>query len=115
MGEHDMYLIGWTGDNGDPDNFLNMLWSARAAENKPSQNRSFWKNEEFTKLIKEAEITSDIAKRTALYEKAQVIFKEEAPAVLIANSIIVEPMLKKVHGFKLDFAVRRFKDVYMEK
>jgi ABC-type transport system substrate-binding protein len=116
MGEHDMVLTGWTGDNGDPDNFLNILFSAHAADPKPAQNRSFWRDAEFTKLVDAAKITTDITKRTALYEKAQVIFEEEAPVHPIAHSIVVEPMLNKVHGFKLDpVGKRRFKEVWLEK
>jgi ABC-type transport system substrate-binding protein len=116
MGEHDMVLIGWTGDNGDPDNFLNVLLSAHAAEEKPAQNRSFWRNAEFTKLVDEAKVITDVAKRTELYKKAQLIFEEDAPVHPIAHSIVVEPMLKKVHGFKLDpVGKRRFKEVWIEK
>lgn len=116
MGEHDMVLLGWTGDNGDPDNFLNVLLSKHAAMNKPAQNRAFWKNEEFTKLVDEAKEITDVAKRTALYEKAQAIFAEEAPWKPVAHSIVVAPMLKKVNGFKLDpVGKRRFKEVWLKK
>lgn len=116
MGEHDMVLLGWTGDNGDPDNFLNVLLSANAAKAKPAQNRAFWKNAEFTQIIDEAKETTDVAKRTALYEKAQLIFEEEAPWKPIAHSIVVAPMLKKVNGFKLDpVGKRRFKEVWLAK
>jgi len=116
MGEHDMVLLGWTGDNGDPDNFLNVLLSKHAAMEKPAQNRAFWKNEEFTALVDQGKITTDPAERTALYEKAQLIFEEEAPWKPIAHSVVVEPMLKKVHGFKLDpVGKRRFKEVWLEK
>ncbi len=116
MGEHDMVLLGWTGDNGDPDNFLNVLLSKHAAMNKPAQNRAFWKNEEFTALVDAGKVETDPAKRTALYEKAQVIFQEEAPWKPVAHSIVVEPMLTKVHGFKLDpVGKRRFKEVWLEK
>lgn len=115
-GEHDMVLIGWTGDNGDPDNFLNILLSKHAAMTKPAQNRAFWKNDEFTALVDKAKITSDIKIRTMLYKKAQVIFEDQAPVHPIAHSIVVEPMLTKVHGFKLDpVGKRRFKDVWLEK
>jgi peptide/nickel transport system substrate-binding protein len=100
QGEHDMCLIGWTGDNGDPDNFLYVLLSA-AATVKPAQNYSFWKDEQFNALIKEAKETADQAKRTQLYEQAQVIFHEEAPWVPIAHSMVVEPMKKTVEGFVL--------------
>jgi len=115
-GEYDMALLGWAGDNGDPDNFLNVLLSAHSANVKPSENRGFWKNKEFTKLVDKAKITTDIAKRTALYKKAQLIFEEEAPTHPIANKIVIEPMLKKVYGFKLDpVGIVRFKNVYIEK
>jgi peptide/nickel transport system substrate-binding protein len=99
-GEHDMALLGWTGDNGDPDNFLWVLLSAPAAE-VPAGNIAFWKNDEFTSLIKQAKETADQAKRTQLYEQAQVIFHEEAPWVTIAHSVVVEPMKKTVEGFVL--------------
>jgi len=116
MGEHDMVLLGWTGDNGDPDNFLNVLLSANAAKAKPAQNRAFWRNAEFTKLIDDAKVITDVAERTKLYEKAQLVFEDEAPWKPIAHSIVVEPMLKKVHGFKLDpVGKRRFKEVWLAK
>lgn len=115
MGEHQMCLMGWTGDNGDPDNFLFTLLS-KAAAVKPAQNFSFWKNDEFNSLVEQAKVTTDIAKRTALYEKAQVVFHDDAPWVTIANSIVVEPMLQNVNGFKLDpVGKRRFNEVWLSK
>ena len=47
-GEHDMCLIGWTGDNGDPDNFLNVLLPSKTATETDSQNYSFYRNPEWT-------------------------------------------------------------------
>jgi len=115
MGEHDMALLGWTGDNGDPDNFLWVLLSAPAAV-KPAGNIAFWKNAEFTALIKEAKETADVAVRTDLYEKAQVVFKEEAPWVTIAHSVVVVPMKNEVQGFVLYPTGRRvFTSVWLEK
>ena len=40
--------------------------------------------------------------RTELYEQAQVIFKEEAPWVTIAHSIVFMPVRKEVVGYKID-------------
>ncbi|WP_458699820.1 ABC transporter substrate-binding protein [Sulfurospirillum sp. 1307] len=115
MGEHDMALLGWTGDNGDPDNFLFTLLS-KAAANKPAQNIALWKNDEFNTLVEKAKVITDVAKRTELYKQAQVVFKKEAPWVTIANSIVVEPMVNKVNGFKLDpVGKRRFHKVWIAK
>ncbi len=114
-GEHDMALLGWTGDNGDPDNFLFMLLSIPAAV-KPAMNISFWRNEEFNALCEEAKITADVAKRTELYEKAQVIFKEEAPWVTIAHSIVIEPMSDSLQDFVLSPTGKRvFSLVWLKK
>jgi dipeptide transport system substrate-binding protein len=99
LGEHQTVLLGWTGDNGDPDNFMFVLLGCEAA--KDSANRSRWCNKEFNDLLVQAKQTSDVAKRTELYEKAQVVFKEEAPWVTIAHSVVFKPVRKEVVDFRI--------------
>jgi dipeptide transport system substrate-binding protein len=99
-GEHQMGLLGWTGDNGDPDNFMGVLLSCGSAR-EGGQNIAKWCNEEFSKLIADAKLTADVAKRTELYTKAQEIFHEEAPWLPIAHSVVYMPMSKKVSGYKV--------------
>jgi dipeptide transport system substrate-binding protein len=99
-GEHQTILLGWTGDNGDPDNFLYVLLSCDAA--KDGANRARWCYKPFDDLLIQAKRTADKAERTRLYEEAQVIFKEQAPWVTIAHSIVFKPIRKEVVGFKID-------------
>jgi dipeptide transport system substrate-binding protein len=89
-------ILGWTGDNGDPDNFLDTLLGCDAVG---GNNRAQWCNEEFDKLVKAAKTTTDQAERTKLYEQAQVVFKREAPWVTLDHSLVVMPMSAKVSGY----------------
>ncbi len=115
FGEHQAAMLGWTGDNGDPDNFLWVLLSKPSAV-PPAGNIAFWKNDEFTALIKEAKETADVAKRTQLYMDAQVIFHEEAPWVPIAHSMVTVPVSSSVKNFKISpTGTRIFKSVWLEK
>jgi dipeptide transport system substrate-binding protein len=98
-GEHSTVLLGWTGDNGDPDNFLAVLLGCDAVG---ASNRAEWCYKPFDDLLMKAKQISDIKERTKLYEKAQVIFKEQAPWVTIAHSIVFEPMSKNVVNYKID-------------
>lgn len=99
-GEHSLIQLGWSGDNGDPDNFLNVLLGCAGVE--AGSNVARWCNQGFEKLISEAKLTTDIQKRTSLYEKAQEIFKSEAPWVTIAHSKVFRAMAKNVSGYKID-------------
>ena len=36
-GEHQMGMLGWTGDNGDPDNFLHTLLGCNSAKSAPAR------------------------------------------------------------------------------
>jgi len=99
-GEHQTVLLGWTGDNGDPDNFLYVLLGCEAA--KDSANRARWCYKPFDDLLLQAKLTSDVPERTRLYEEAQVIFKEEAPWITIAHSIVFKPVRKEVVDFRID-------------
>src|SRR5690606_26643279 len=91
-------ILGWTGDNGDPDNFLSVLLSCAGA-NPGGANRSFWCNEEFSDILAKAKSSSDHEERVKLYEEAQVIFKREAPWATLAHSTQYVPMAKNVTGF----------------
>ncbi|WP_062231191.1 ABC transporter substrate-binding protein [Aureimonas sp. N4] len=89
-------LLGWTGDNGDPDNFLAVLLGCDAVG---GANRAQFCNQDFEKLIQEAKTVSKQEDRAKLYEQAQVVFKEQAPWATIANSVVYVPMRSNVVGF----------------
>ncbi len=91
-------LLGWTGDNGDPDNFLAVLLGCDAVG---GSNRAQWCNEEFDSVIKKAKAGSQ-EERAALYKQAQAVFKREAPWATIAHSVVFMPMSKKVSGYVMD-------------
>jgi dipeptide transport system substrate-binding protein len=98
QGEHTTAQLGWTGDNGDPDNFffLRGCSGARAG----GQNITKWCNKEFDELLVKARGLSDIEARAKLYEQMQVIMKEEAPDMTLAHSVVYEAMRKEVEGYK---------------
>jgi dipeptide transport system substrate-binding protein len=99
-GEHQSGMFGWTGDNGDPDNFLHTLLGCAAAQ-PGGGNVAKWCNREFEDLVSKAKTVSDQAERTRLYEEAQVIFKREAPWFTIAHAVQLKPVRKEVVDFKL--------------
>ncbi|WNW11920.1 ABC transporter substrate-binding protein [Pseudomonas sp. DTU_2021_1001937_2_SI_NGA_ILE_001] len=97
-GEHDISLIGWTGDNGDPDNWLGTLYSCAAIG---GNNYSMWCDEQYDKLIKAAIATTDRDKRTALYQQAQRYLKQQVPITPIAHSTVSQPLRANVQGFEV--------------
>lgn len=98
-GDFDLLQMGWTGDNGDPDNFLNLLLSCAGAEG--GNNYSKWCNKKYSHLIGRARVAPSIRKRTQFYEKAQEIFKDQAPWVTISHSTVYKAMLKSVVGYRM--------------
>ena len=99
-GEHQMGMLGWTGDNGDPDNFLNTLLGCESAKTNGSNVAKFC-YKPYEDLILKAKVVSSQAERAKLYEKAQVIFKEQAPWFTIAHALQLKPVRKEVIDFKL--------------
>ena len=89
-------LLGWTGDNGDPDNFLAVLLGCDGVGNS---NRANWCNEEFDALIQKAKVLPTQEERSALYEEAQAIFKDQAPWATIAHSVVYMTLRPEVDGY----------------
>jgi peptide/nickel transport system substrate-binding protein len=87
-GEHPMCLIGWTGDNGDPDNFMYPLLDQDSAVKGQAQNFSFWRDPKFHALMLAGQQTVDEKKRAAIYAQANALIHDQAPAVPIAHSVV---------------------------
>ena len=100
-GEHQMGMLGWTGDNGDPDNFLYTLLGCASAQSVSGSNIAKFCYKPYEDLVLKAKTTSNQAERTKLYEQAQVIFKQQAPWYTIAHAVQIKPVRKEVIDFKL--------------
>jgi peptide/nickel transport system substrate-binding protein len=78
-GEQDMYMLGWTGDNGDPDNFLYWFFGQK-------ETRSRYYNARAAQLTGQAQAIFDQEERARLYREAQIVLKEDAANVPIAHT-----------------------------
>jgi len=108
QGEHQVVMFGWSGDNGDPDNFFVPLLGCEAV--KGGGNNARWCNKQFEDLVVKAAQTSKQADRAKLYEQAQVIFKEEAPWITLAHSMRFDPVRNEVKGYKMDATAHHYFD-----
>jgi peptide/nickel transport system substrate-binding protein len=98
-GQHNLALYGWTGDNGDPDNFLYTVLDKDSATPPGAQNISLWKNDDFHRLMLAAQTTVDPAKRASLYRQALAIVHDQAPVVPIAHTAPPTVYKKTVQGY----------------
>ncbi len=94
-----MSMEGWSGDNGDPDNFLAVLWGAK---NIPINNWAHYQNPDVEKLLAQALVVSDQAKRAQLYGQVQRIVLDDAPWIFINSTLQIRAARKNVEGFQLN-------------
>ena len=105
-----MIQLGWTGDNGDPDNFLSVLLGCAGI--KAGSNYARWCDPQFQDKVSQAKIVSDQKVRTQLYKDAQKVFRQKAPWALIAHSTVFKAMSTKVVGYKPNpFGLESFYEV----
>ena len=91
-GKAALYLFGWTGDFGDPSNFLNVHFGAENAQfgfNNPAL---------FT-LLQQADQETNLDKRTALYQAASISVMKLLPMVPYANNRPALAFKKNVNGY----------------
>jgi peptide/nickel transport system substrate-binding protein len=93
-GEMPLYMIGWTGDNGDPDNFVCFFF---CPTNVPREG--YYNNLPLSDLLKRAATLSTQTERAKLYRQAEQMIHDDVARLFIANA---EPPLafsKKVKGY----------------
>lgn len=111
LGEYDSVVLGWSADNGDPDNFYRPLLSCAAIES--NTNRAKWCSKKFEELINEAITYTDETTRAALYQTANAIIADQMPLVPIAHAYRYQAYRDNIKGLKINpFGGIRFAGVY---
>ena len=91
-GQAQVFLLGWTGDWGDPGNFLNVHFG--------SQTQEFgFNNPSLFALLRKADAESNLEKRTALYEQASIAVMKFLPVVPYVHSTPALAFKSNVNGY----------------
>lgn len=114
-GEHDMAMLGWSADFGDPDNFLYFLLSKSSAE-KPAGNIAFYRSDKMQDILERARAISKKEQRVSLYQEAQQLFHQDIPWVPLAHAQRILVINRKVKNLILHpLNWKYFKDITLEK
>lgn len=107
--QYSMARHGWIADYNDPMTFLDMWTTGNG------QNNAGYSNKEYDKLIAQAKIELDDAKRTELLHKAEDILMDESPIIPLYYYTNVLCIDKNVKGtYKSPLGQMEFRDAYVE-
>lgn len=90
----DCCLYGWVGDNGDPDNFMNLL-----SDESVSMNVGRYRSDAYNELIQQGLATAEGDERDAIYHQCEQMVAEEMPWMVISHSKNLAGYSPKVQGF----------------
>ena len=92
--DFDICFYGWIGDNGDPDNFMNLL-----ADDDPTMNVAMYQDEEFNALLAKAASTPNGEERNAIYAQMEQKVADEAVWLPISHMKSLSAYNPAVDGY----------------
>jgi peptide/nickel transport system substrate-binding protein len=93
-GQMPLYMLGWTGDNGDPDNFLCYFFCS------PGVSREgFYANQPLADVLLRAQKLTNQGERAKLYRQAEQILHDDVGRLFIANNQPPLAFTKRVKGY----------------
>jgi peptide/nickel transport system substrate-binding protein len=93
-GQMPLYMLGWTGDNGDPDNFLCYFFCAPGASRE-----GFYANQPLADVLLRAQKLTDQNERAKLYRQAEQLLHDDAGRLFIANNQPPLAFARRVKGY----------------
>ncbi|NLC14490.1 MAG: ABC transporter substrate-binding protein [Chloroflexi bacterium] len=78
-----LYLLGWGGDNGDPDNFLGYFYSSGA---EPIMREGWYQNADLAAILQEAVTLPDPEARAALYRQAEQMLHDDIARIWLGHN-----------------------------
>ena len=91
-----LYMLGWGGDNGDPDNFLNYFFGFAGADKvgddpaawvkSPEAREGWFANTDVAYLLYQASITPDQAARDAMYQEVEQKLHDDVARIWVDHN-----------------------------
>jgi oligopeptide transport system substrate-binding protein len=106
-GQHgQIFLGGWCADYPDPENFADVLFHTGA-----QQNLGNYSNPALDAILDQARGEPDVTKRIQLYQQAEQIIVQDAPALFISHDVtymLVKPYVKGYVLTPIDIPIERY-------
>jgi peptide/nickel transport system substrate-binding protein len=92
-GNAQVYLLGWTGDYGDPDNFVGTFFQS-------AQKAWGFENQEIFDALDAAEVETDLDERERLYQEANKLIMDFLPGVPYVHTKPALAFAANVSGYE---------------
>jgi peptide/nickel transport system substrate-binding protein len=93
-GQMPLYMLGWTGDNGDPDNFLCYFFCQPGASRE-----GFYANKPVADVLLRAQKLTNQGERAKLYRQAEQLLHDDVGRLFIANNQPPLAFVKRARGY----------------
>src|SRR6266566_3398560 len=93
-GQMPLYMLGWTGDNGDPDNFLCYFFCQPGAARE-----GFYANKPLADVLLRAQKLTQQSERAKLYRQSEQLLRDDVGRLFIANNQPPLAFAKRVKGY----------------
>ncbi len=92
-GKFPMYMLGWSADFADPDNFISSFFNSANAVGFG------WDNPAFFQLVKDAQQAGSLVERELLYQQIEQTLYDDLPALPFVNPRTLNAVRNNVQGF----------------
>jgi oligopeptide transport system substrate-binding protein len=89
-----LFSSGWCGDYPDPENFADILFHTGS-----EQNTGNYSNPALDSILDQARVEQDVTKRIHMYQQAEEIIVQDAPALFIMHDVSYVLVRQDVKGF----------------
>lgn len=99
--DFDCGVIGWIGDNADPDNFLGTFFGSWGTRQGSATNYSDYRSPEMDRLLLAGRRESDPARRAAIYEEAIALWRRDLPILPLVHGETIVVVRSEVTDFQI--------------
>ncbi|OIO87922.1 MAG: hypothetical protein AUK03_17215 [Anaerolineae bacterium CG2_30_64_16] len=97
-----LYMLGWGGDNGDPDNFHNYFFGGLSSADdvkEPDPREGYYANQEVATLLYKAATNPNQPEREQIYKQVEQLLHDDVARLWVVHNNTPLLFSKKISGY----------------